>query len=458
MRLVVLSIALVGCGQVTAGLADAPPPDTTVDAASAPVSITSLTQTGDGLPDTNVDVVFADATGTLILETQVDAQGHAQAEMPAGGNVTIIRTTVDTATTLTGALSTITGVKPGDNLTFGLKALANNTTGGGVTTMTVNFPLNASAGFYTFFTACDEIGETTVSSSPATLNFHDSCHGATFDLLCVEHGGNLATPVFFKVSDITFQAGGTTTITNPVLATMQNFTVNVTNVDSGATELSVDRSGMLGNTAVGGEVTALANPPAGTNQLVVPFEQGFGSRSDITFQEFRSGVSFGQNLEILTPTLTNSVDIDQSALALPSLGTLLVTPAGLTWTTLFPGTADGGELQWAGHWTTAAGVATTLVWRIALPVTDTGAALVRLPSKFARLDPTQQTATVSPTIGQITMVNYDLINGYDEFRLQPETLSLAPGAGVVGTSRLPDVGPFNGMAVQRTIGAADSRL
>lgn len=457
MRSVVLSIALLGCGQVTPGLADAPPPDS-VDAAVAPVSITSLTQTGDGLPDTNVDVVFADDVGNLISETQVDAQGHAQAEMPTGGTVTLVRTTVDTATTLTASMSTITGVKPGDNLTFGLKALANNTQGGGVTAMTVNFPLNASAGFYTFYTACDEIGETTVSTSPATIHFHDSCHGATFDLLCVEHGGNLATPVFFKVSNITFQAGGATTIMNPVLATMQSFTATIANTDQGATALTIDRAGMLGNTSVGTEVATVSNPPAGTNQLVVPFEQGFGSRSDIVLQELRAGVSFGQNLEIITPTLTNSIAIDLAALELPSLGSPLVTPSGMTWTTVFPGTADGAEFEWAGHWATAAGVATTIVWRIALPLGDTGAALVRLPSKFARLDPAQQTVTISPTIGQISMVNYDLINGYDEFRLQPETLALGPGAGVVGDSRLPDVGPFNGMAVQRTVGAIDSRL
>jgi hypothetical protein len=202
----------------------------------------------------------------------------------------------------------------------------------------------------------------------------------------------------------------------------------------------------------------LTSPPAGLNQVVVPFEQGFGTRSDVTLQEFRNGISGGQSLEIVTPTLTNSIDFDQAALELPSLGSPAVTPSGMTWTTVFPGTADGAELQWSGKWTTAQGVATTILWRIALPVAATGAALIHLPAKFARLDPGQQTVTVSPTIAQINMVNYDLVNGYDQFRLQPETLSLAPGTGVVATSRLPDVGPFNGMAVQRAAGGTDARM
>jgi hypothetical protein len=445
---VLAGLAVVGCGEVTNHLADAPPEiDAAVDAAVAPVNVTSLTLIGDGLPDTNVIVIFADDVGTLIADGAPDASGKISAVMPNGGTVTVLRTLVDNSTTLQGTMVSITGVKPGDDLTFGLHAIPNNTTGGGQNTMTVNFTPVPNAGAQTFSTKC---GNTTDGSGQTALTFRDSCHDATFDLLMIASGGNLAQPVFAKLLGINFAAGGAFTLPAGV-TTMQNQTINMTNVDTNIQSISASRFSMFDNASVGQLSASVAAPVAGNDTLAIPFPQGVGSRSNFHFQMTRSDAINIQNRDITTATLTNSQDVDVAQLEVPWITATDVTTTGQTWTELTPGTApDGMMMTWAGHWTTAAKIATTLAWRVIRPVNASGAALVPVPAKYGRFDPAQAGVTILPTIATTTIVDYDTVNGYDEFRQQPETLTSGTNVSLVGA--------FVGQPVQRGTTTFSARL
>src|SRR5512140_3793037 len=199
---VAVASLLVACGKVgkvptTDGNTgdDGPPPQ--------PVMVTVLTTAGDGAPDQTAKVLFQDPDGAVVSDSMVDAMGHAQAMLPRGGSVSAIRITAD-ATKLTGSITTTLGVKPGDSLTFGLKANATITTGGGVTSMTATFTPATGATNYKFYTPCGVNG---TAASPVTLSFHDSCHGAMFDLLGTTSVSGVLQ--YLLVTGVTYTNGAT---------------------------------------------------------------------------------------------------------------------------------------------------------------------------------------------------------------------------------------------------------
>jgi hypothetical protein len=126
------------------------------------------------------------------------------------------------------------------------------------------------------------------------------------------------------------------------------------------------------------------------------------------------------------------------------------TASGMTWTTVAPGKAtDGMILEWAGKWTTVAKLTTSTTWIVFGAPSATGAALPPLPAKYARLDPHQQTAAVSVVAAVGGFEDYDVINGYDEFRQQAPTLFLS--------GLLPNIAEFDTMAVQRSVSAFSAK-
>src|SRR5262245_11038662 len=140
------ALAVVVVGVLTAcGSVKGNPDAREIDAAPSPVKVTALSLVGDGLPDTTAKVVFHDLEGTVILDGAVDAMGHTQATLPSGGTVSAIRITNDTPTSLVATITTVIGVKAGDDLTFGLKPSATITNQGGQTSMTATFTPLAAA-------------------------------------------------------------------------------------------------------------------------------------------------------------------------------------------------------------------------------------------------------------------------------------------------------------------------
>lgn len=440
---------LVACGAVKHGdLPDAPSAsDAAVDAPPAPVKATVLTLLSDGAADPTAKVLFQGADGSVVSDGLVDAGGHAQAMLPGGGTVSAIRITSDTPNGLTAQITTILGVKPGDDLTFGLKAPGTITNQGGQTTMTATFTPPDAGASYTFFTACGT--DTPVATAPSTvvLHFRDSCHGDTFDLLALASGGKLVSPMFLKLTSIKYVSGGPFTI--PVgFTTMSTFTVNMTNVADAVSSLSVARSSMIDSASVGEELSPTSDPPAGGSSITVPFPQGFGTRSEVAITMNRADSTSTQRHELHTATLVPSVDVDLGKQQLPWLTGVAPTLTGATWTTVVPGDMPDGMLtQWSGRWNDGARPVTVL-WRVIQPVEATGMTLPRLPASYATIDPGQQTVAVTPSTLALAMADYDNVAGYDELRQMPETLLV---------SSIGSIGAFIDMPFQRRVAVAVAR-
>ncbi|MEO8700885.1 MAG: hypothetical protein ABI867_12630 [Kofleriaceae bacterium] len=443
MKFLFILVACVGCGSVKDNLnVDAANVDdgATPDAALPPVNITALTYVGDGLPELTARIVVTDLANNVVFDGPVDAAGHAQAILPAtGGNVTLVRVLADSPTQLTAALTTVTNVKPGDEVTIGRKALATITNQGGQTTMSATFTPTAGATQHQFFTTC---GTTSVgATSPATLSFRDSCHGATFDILGVATGPTLATPRFIKVANINHVSNGAFAIPGG-FSTMQNFTVNALNTPAEISTMTVQRASMIENAAVATQsVTVDGDPAAGTVTTTVPFAQGVGTRSQVGIVLARTGAEGNQRHDVHTANLATSQDIDLGQHELPWITGITTSANGTSWTVLAPGDQpDGVVLQWSGRWLDGA-KNVSVAWRIANPAVGDIAAvpLPALPSVLAQFDPAQQTTTVIPSTAIVFMVDFDIVNGYDEFRLQPDTLIEDPE----------DMGTFIGMPFER---------
>jgi hypothetical protein len=109
-----LVVAACSSGSSSSGIPDAQP--ATADA-SALVTVITLV---DGVPSSNVDVLFQDRSGAIVHHAKSDAEGHATFALENGGMVTMF-VVDDTggASTTNHLLETITGVAPGDVVTLG---------------------------------------------------------------------------------------------------------------------------------------------------------------------------------------------------------------------------------------------------------------------------------------------------------------------------------------------------
>jgi hypothetical protein len=411
------------------------------------VKATVLSLVSDGAPDTTATVVFQNADGSVASDGAVDAAGHAQAMLPGGGSVTSIRITSDTPNGLTAQVTTILGVKPGDDLTFGFKAAGTITNQGGQTSMAVSFTAPDAGASYTAYTACGSVASTpAVPPSPLTLQFRDSCHGATFDLVVVASGGKLASPMFAKLTGVAHANGESFTIPQG-FTTMASYAVNMTNIPDAVSSLTVTRSSMIDSTPAADEVFPATDPPAGPLSITLPFPQAFGTRSQVAVTMNRADATSTQRHERHTATLMPSADFDLGT-QLPWLGSVAVTATGASWATVVPGDAPDGMLtQWVGRWNDGARPV-TILWRVVQPAEASGMTLPRLPAAYAALDPGQQAVTVTPTTVGIVMVDYDKVAGYDELRQMPETLAL---------SSIGSIGAFVDVAFGRRVVVAVAR-
>lgn len=423
-----LLLAMAACGEVLEP--DVPPP---------PVKVTVLTYAGDGLPEPGAWMIFHDTEGRLVSEGPVDAMGKLEAPLPTGGSVTEVRIVVDTATVLRAEITTITGVHPGDDLTFGFKARPTDVSQGGLTTMSASFTPAPGAADHRFYTTCGVTSAGT--TSPVTLSFRDSCHGPTFDLLVVASGGALTVPQFISLSNVEYQSGQSFTVPGGY-STMGSFTVNALSVPPEISSLVVTRSSMFEHTAVGSQTVMVGDPAAGTVSVDVPFATGVGTRSEVSLTFSRSDAFGEQQHSLHTSMLTSSVDVDLGHAAVPWLKNPAVTPTGLTWAIAAQGDGPDGMVSvWSGRWM-ADGRAVNIGWRIAHPVSTTGLPLPSLSPTHAAVDPQAQTVPVTPDSGVVSIVDYDVVTGYDEFRQQPDTL-VAPSIDLMGA--------FVGMPFQRRL-------
>lgn len=428
---------IAACGKVQEAPPDAS--DAAVDAPPALVKVTVLTYAADGAPDVAARMIFQDPEGNVVFEGPVDPMGKLEAPLPRGGTVTEVRIVTDTPTQLRAEITTITGVEPGDDLTFGVAARATITNQGGQTTMSANYTPFAGATSHLFFTTCGAFSGGT--TSPVTLTFRDSCHGPTFDLVAVAAGGTATPPRYARLTGINHVNGQSFTIPGG-FATMSNFAVNVQNVPAEVSSMSATRSSMLDHAAVAGQSVSFGDPPAGAVAATIPYPPNVGTRAEVSLSMSRSDASGSQAHAVHTATVASSIDIDLDRQRVPWLSALGTTPTGATWTTAVPGDMPDGMLTlWTGRWVIG-GRTTTVGWRIAHAPSATGISLPRLSPAHAAIDPQAQAVAVTPTNGTVFAVDLDMIDGYAEFRRQPDTLVFSP---------FDDMGAFLGMPLQRRL-------
>jgi hypothetical protein len=439
-----LAAALVSaaCGSVKdRGLPDAPGSDSdaAVDAALTMVRATVLTFAGDGAPDLSAKVVFQDPEGAVVFDGPVGAMGHAQAELPRGGTVSAIRILADTPNGLSAAITTTTGVKPGDDLTFGLRPPGTIQNQGGQTTMTANFMPEPGASDYSVYTTCgSQFFVASATVPPITLTLRDSCHDQMFDLVIVASGAKLPTPKFLELTNVKYESGGTFNIPGS-FTTMASYTINMTNIPDAVSNLNLVRTSMIDSVPAAPQIVQVGDPPAGVLASTVPFPQGFGTRSQIGILMSRTGTTVSQQYDLRTPTLGTSVTIDLGT-QLPWITNPAATSTGATWTTVAPGDPPDGMLtQWSGQWNDGTRPV-SVQWRVVQPAEATGMTLPHLPAAYATIDPGQQTVAVTAGSLSLAIGEYDNVAGYDELRQMPETLL---------TTSMAELGTFYAVPFQR---------
>jgi len=380
-------------------------------AASTLVELTVLSLDDDGLPDTGAVAMFLDPAGTVISDGLVDAAGHAQADMPAGGSVTVLRINDETPTHRNVGLTTITSVRPGDKLTVGDMA-SPTAFPDAPTTMSVAFTPYAANYSYMFYTAC---GGTGGSAGTATLSLYNACHGSTFDLLAVATSSDTVPDVrYVAIPNVPYANNGSITVPNSWQST-GSFVATLANVPANLSSLSLTRSLYLGEAVAPTASGSVDAPQAGLVSVAAPYVQGLGTRSQISLALHEQNASGFQTFVARVANTAGTQGLDLGQEPLPWIaGVVSETATTVSWDQIGSGTPDVRLVTWGGYWTV--GTRTDYIsWTIEDANVTSSLALPGLPAKYAEFDPTLQT-NISLGHAAVMYIDYDRLAGYDEAR------------------------------------------
>ncbi|HTM23157.1 MAG TPA: hypothetical protein VL172_21700, partial [Kofleriaceae bacterium] len=157
---------------------DAQPPDASL---RGPVTVSVLSEDGDGLPQSGARVLFIDPDDSVVGVVTTGSDGLAHGEVLPGASVTVVRDGLGWSDDV--LMTSILGVEPGDQLVSGARADATV-----VASMTVSFPALAGvSGSYALSNGCD----TYVSSQTSfAITFLSRCAPAQTSLLVVARGSD----------------------------------------------------------------------------------------------------------------------------------------------------------------------------------------------------------------------------------------------------------------------------
>ena len=425
-RITLAGAALAACGggdhRDTPGDAPAPPP---IDAPIAPdappdapprVSVTVLTETGSGQPDTSARVIFADPSNQLVQQGLVGTMGDASAELPRGGFVHVVHVTDGTQNNRTVALQSIR-VQPGDRVTFGEAASAPQ--GAHVMVDGTFTPLESVVARYTWAHPCGsgttEPGEGTV----AHLTSVADCLPAMFDVLGTTDAVTTTPPVPHFVWFKATPAGG---FTAPAMDLMSNWATLIINVPIGST-VQVERSTALPpyfNNAASVSVRITASDTSVTASLYYPPPPD-GSPAIGVVQARISPGEFDRQLQVLQARVAakaTSLAMDLEELPLPVVQTVpALAGKVVSWTQTGNATPDLREVTVSSTYA-AGGLNYAVTWTLIDGTSSSSVELPGLPTMFADFDPTQQPGPRSGD-GRVVYVNYSNVQGYEAARKLP---------------------------------------
>jgi hypothetical protein len=418
LRVAVLAIAsAAGCGGTDPPIDpvvdapptdDAAPDDAAVDGAIGLVTITVLSELGDGVPDPDAIAIFDDPTGANIQHGLVDSSGVASAIVPEGSSVTVLRVRVS-GPYRDASLVTFRGVEPGDHLYLG-KPLDPTRELGTETYMTATYSPPPGTSFGQLFKACGG-GAPNGTQGELGVSFRDYCNGSTFDLLAYVFAGT--TRHFVWQTDVPYVDGGTFALATN-WAPMQDAALTVLNVpdNPGFAWLTAARTTMIETRPIVLGMDQVELPGPGTHAMTLLHAPGAGNGTRL-----HVGVGGGLGSEGIVrytddSPATHTVDFD--TLPVPRMTSDMQTQSGASWVQ----TGSGGDVRiviWTATMTTADH---RVFWEtVEDPTLPAMTTLPILPAAYAQDDP----STVHPLVIGLTGVSaayleYDNVDGYDAAR------------------------------------------
>lgn len=356
------------------------------------------------VPQANVRVLFQNADGTTISEATTDASGHASADMPDGGNLTVIRTypVMPPDPPREDQVYTYVGVKPGDRLVLG-----NATTTATPTAINVIVPTGAQ-GTVKVVSACGE-GQGTapnvaisVASCPAQLDFYVTDADTSF----VAHASYASS---VDLSQNTLRQDLTTTL-------------NATNIPAN-TAVSVEER--LMSTTFELFRTGPKRVDQGLASANLPDVDGVDGLAILT----SSANNATEQVASRAPYAATPVILDASAGLIPTVSDTSYSPTGVSWAEQGPGSADFvlATLHVTRSGTSPIGATDTYTRTILAPHAGTSLELPLLRDADAIYNP----SAADQISGQQAIVA--ATGGYDAAR-----------AGALGVADLLDITPSAG--------------
>jgi len=385
-------ISITGCIHY-----ETPPPVATTCPPLDPSDASVQVLAGTGAPDTSATAIFTDAMGNVVVDTQVDACGQAQAPLPGGGAITIIQTGNGQE-----FIDMYRGVTSGEHVLINPPSARS----GSQDLMLASFTPPTGTTTAAFMTACGG-GSWAKGNAPvdAFLTFYDGCRTPTFDMLTIASipGG---PNQFVWQTGLTHFPNGNVAV-DGTWAPMGTATLTLANVPPNTASLSTTWSTLIGPTSVQMSGLRVDVPTAGDQDISLsyPPNAGDGAAASVTIftnavsSESRTAVQLGQ---------PSSLTIDFASQPIPMPSAVQQTTTSATWTVTGGGTADVRAVQWLAR--LASG--TLVTWTIVGP--DDGATSMTIPSlpaAHAAEDPTADPGAVIDGAA-VSYTDYDVLSGF----------------------------------------------
>lgn len=378
-----------------------PPPDPTK------VSVQVLATTYDGTYDPTATAIFTDSTGAVVLDTQVDQFGEAQAALPNGGSLTTIQHVAGHE-----YIHSYRGLVTGDHVVVN----PGTSTGGAEDMMLATFTPpkdvnNTRANSMSVLTPCGG-GSWSSGTGPlsAYLPFYDGCRTSTFDMLSIATFPDGQPQEFVWQTGLTHAANGNVTVGTGWLQ-MGLATIKLANVPASSPSLDATWSTKIGATPVQMGSQRIDSPVAGDQFVSLNYPPGAGDGAVVTVDTATSLLS-SEHRKVVTSGAPSLVTVDFATQPIPLVSAVQVDATGASWTETSGGVADVRTVIWCVTLHTGERV----TWTLEEPY-DGHASTVfpTLPASHSAEDPTVD-PNATPYGADVFYVDYDVISG---FTLEP---------------------------------------
>jgi hypothetical protein len=415
-KLVLLLAACSGGGGGGGSHTDDAPAPPIVDASSdAPpdadesgrVDVTAYTFDLDGLPDPAAIVIFRDPSDHVVQHGPVDAQGHAHANLPQGGSVTVLQPKTDPQNVFYRyeRITTIRAVEPGDQLFSGRTKTTIARTGAYDTMYASYTSINAAAGPY-FLTACASPDGSGPPPYPRPFYFWASCKQPTFDLLALADDANTNTRKFVWLDDVQLVPGGSFTIPN----TWQAMSTHTTTFLNTPPNVSVGArlSTVIDGVAYELDSKSVTAPPATSSLslLYAPISAPLVINAGLG-QSFYTLARY----VIVTSGSPATTTVDWATLPVPRATNVTQNSEAVMWSLAAPVGGDARVVTWAAQWTDGNNVTHTAYEEVLEPVSGgNSSSMPTLPTAYADDDPMVHITTLRGA--SVTYFDYDHLADY----------------------------------------------